>query len=155
MERVLKKALLILTAAVLCVYLDRIHICNVGDTRVYRIKRNRITLISDDDVLESNNAKNCFLSQYIGVDSNEYTITPHIKKGRVLPNDIYVICSDGLYNSVPEKTIKDIVLKNKHELSLCSEKLVDCAETNGADDNCSVILVRFMANKSVFCLSKK
>lgn len=131
------------TAAILYCYLEQLYVCNVGDSRIYRFHRGKLQLLTIDDTTNNPNVLNQQLTQFIGVDEDVYTIEPHIKKGEIIDNDIYLICSDGLYNMVSEKEIKKIISENSKDVAACVKKLSDKAEANGGEDNCTVVVVKF------------
>lgn len=131
------------TTAMLYMYLDQVYICNIGDSRIYRMADGVMTQLSDDDVIYNPELKNQHLTQYIGVDPVKYKIEPHIKKGTVSSDDIFMLCTDGLYNAVPDNEIMKAILHYNRSLPECAEMLADLAEKNGGEDNCTVILMRF------------
>ena len=51
-----------------------------------------------------------------------------------------MLCSDGLYNMVEEKSIQKIV-KNAPSLEVAARILIDRANNNGGLDNISLVLV--------------
>jgi len=57
--------------------------------------------------------------------------------------DVFVLCSDGLTNMVPDQRILDIVLIHGRDLKGASDELVAEANSQGGRDNISVILVRY------------
>lgn len=60
--------------------------------------------------------------------------------GRVQPGDIFLLCSDGLYNMLPDEEIEE-VLAFDGPLELKAEILVNLANEAGGKDNISVTLV--------------
>ncbi|HEY5602220.1 MAG TPA: protein phosphatase 2C domain-containing protein [Gammaproteobacteria bacterium] len=58
----------------------------------------------------------------------------------VKPEDTFLLCSDGLYNSVRDD---EITAKLQHaDPQLCAEGLIDSALANNANDNVSAVVVR-------------
>lgn len=131
------------TTAIFYFALDQFYICNVGDSRIYRYATGDLEILSEDDVIYNPNLKNQHLTQFLGVDSAQYSIKPHIKKGTISNNDLFLLCTDGLYNTVSEDEIRKIIDESHNDLTVCAERLADAAEKNGGDDNCTVILVYF------------
>lgn len=122
---------------------------NVGDSRVYGIKDQKIKQLTVDDTLvnflveqgkitkeeakthpkRSHLIKAIGISQYIDVPVNKLDFY-----------DYFIICSDGLYSMVDdEKLLKIITSKDKLEKK--TEKLVHEALMNGGFDNITVINV--------------
>lgn len=131
------------TSVVIYAMLDQLYICNVGDSRIYRFSSDRLCQLSEDDVIKNPAHKNQLLSQYIGVNPEQYSLNAHIKKGALYNDHLFLMCTDGLYNTVAEEEIISIIKTNKNNLTLCAEILADTAEKNGGGDNCTVILIRF------------
>jgi protein phosphatase len=55
-----------------------------------------------------------------------------------------LLCSDGLWGSVPEEEIYSIVTSTPN-LSVACQKLVDAANAAGGPDNISAILVQYLS----------
>jgi len=132
------------TVALAYVYLDQIYICNVGDSRIYRFGDRRFDLLSEDDTVFNPDFKNQHLTQFLGLDEQQYSLRPHIKKGTVTGKDIFLLCSDGLYNALTETEIAEILKNCQGDLPTCAKYLADAAEEHGGEDNCTIILLRFM-----------
>jgi len=131
------------TAAIFYAVLNQVYLCNVGDSRVYRYRKGKLTELTVDDTISNPNIKNQHLTQFIGIDSERYSLTKHIRKGTINRRDVFLLCSDGLYNMVSEKDMRHILTKNKHDINQCAEELTQKAMDNGGEDNCTVILVEF------------
>ena len=53
--------------------------------------------------------------------------------------DVIISCSDGLTNFCPDEKIAEIISEN--ELDTVADKLIECANENGGDDNITVTLI--------------
>lgn len=125
---------------------------HVGDSRVYRIRRDRIDQLTFDHSLqwELERQKKTLPPEYRMLD-NRNVITrslgpesevevdiegPHT----VLPGDIYLICSDGLSSQVQDAEIGSVA----RELSPAQacRLLVHLANLRGGADNCTVVIAR-------------
>jgi protein phosphatase len=60
------------------------------------------------------------------------------------PEDIYLLCSDGLCDMVSDDDIGLALQTLSSNLKLCAQHLVQTANDNGGRDNISVILVRVL-----------
>lgn len=124
---------------------------SVGDSRIYGYNHKEFTQFSYDQTFTNALLK----AGYI----NEKEAEIHPKKNMLLcavgssdPSELdiqvkeiegeynYLICSDGLYNMVDDKTICK-VLNNGDSPSNKAMELIDLANINGGRDNISVILV--------------
>lgn len=54
-----------------------------------------------------------------------------------------MLCSDGLWNVIPESEIFTII-KSAPSLSVACQRLIDAANNAGGPDNISVILVQYL-----------
>lgn len=116
-----ERAELLSTLAIVVVEGDRLYGANVGDSRVY-IRRNGIlTQLSNDHIQEQTSH---ILTQAIGASSS---VELFYFENIVSTNDIILLCSDGLYNSLT----KDFIEKNLH---LGSHFLVKKASSISNDD---------------------
>ena len=120
-----------------------VYVCNVGDSRAYRLRDGEFLQISEDHVvkLPGKENKKAPLSQYLGIDPDEMELEPHIAKGEIKHNDIYLICSDGLTDMLTNFEISDIMLNNE-DPEICVQKLIDSALEHGGRDNITAIICR-------------
>lgn len=129
------------TAAVIAFDENRANICNIGDSRIYRVFNGEIEQMSIDHTMQSNRFK-CrrVLTQYLGVPKEEILIEPYTESVFFNSGEKYLICSDGLTDMVSDQKIKDIVLKNS--LSTAGEKLLNAALESGGNDNISIVICK-------------
>ncbi|MBL8150135.1 MAG: Stp1/IreP family PP2C-type Ser/Thr phosphatase [Blastocatellia bacterium] len=130
-----------------------VYIAEVGDSRAYVIRRDRIKQITTDQTMvqalidagaltpetaERSPMRNMLL-QAIG--SEEFlqiaVCSFNLQKG-----DILLLCSDGLHNKLKATEIRDIILSH-HDIQDASKALVEEAKRRGGDDNITVVLSRF------------
>ena len=116
---------------------DRVTVCNVGDSRVYLFRDGELSLCSKDHALLSSDGQKTSLLQYIGVREEDFLISPHLAHAAPCPGDIYLLCSDGLTDMVPEDRIRTLI-------SMCptafgaAALLYYSALENGGKDNVTV-----------------
>lgn len=138
------------TLEVMLIYKQKVYIGHVGDSRIYRIRKNnmkKITtdhsyvekLIQDGEITREesyNHPKKNLLIKALGTDEE---VEPDLIYTVLNKNDMLIICSDGLTNMISEKEILDIVLNNSSEN--VADVLVDEANDAGGLDNITVIFV--------------
>ena len=63
----------------------------------------------------------------------------------LLDGDYIILCSDGLYRSVPQKEIMDTVLEAKTDVQRAAEELTKLAISKGRkhQDNTSVVVMLY------------
>ena len=81
------------------------------------------------------------LTQYLGFDTSEYRIEPHIVYNNFgLSNDEYILlCSDGVYKYVSDEEIIKILKTDSINIS---KALVEKALENGSTDNITTIVMK-------------
>jgi serine/threonine protein phosphatase PrpC len=62
-------------------------------------------------------------------------------RGRVLPGDVFLLCSDGLTDMVEDEEIRQI-LAGSGDLSDQVHRLIEAAKSAGGLDNITVVLCR-------------
>ncbi len=127
-----------------------LHIYNVGDSRVYRVRNGSIKLLTEDHSkikelidngkMTEEEAKTAEIQSMI---TRALGIMPTVKvdyKAEVVkPGDIYILCTDGLNGEISDFTINDIVSLHKPNISSISSELILAANNAGGRDNTTVI----------------
>lgn len=133
------------TAAMLMFIPDEVYVCNIGDSRVYRLRGNQLMQISRDHVerrpADMPRADKPRLTQYVGVDTQQLRLEPYIAKGDLRREDIYLICSDGLTDMMTNLDIFNCLRENGN-VRQASEALIRNAIKNGGKDNITVIVIK-------------
>lgn len=127
------------TMAVAILTRKRLHMVNVGDSRIYRIHDNQMNLISKDHRYASRGPRKGELYQYIGMNQEEVGIAPYIREEDYAPEDVILLCTDGFSEVVSEAETLEI-LGTSAPLEQKVLELVDKAVENGSKDNITVIL---------------
>jgi len=127
------------TAALLMFGKKEVAICNVGDSRVYRLDGNEITQISIDHIDVGSAGILTTLSQNLGIPETDFVIEPYTARSIYHDNDMFLLCSDGLTNMVTDREILDIISAEKDIESATSE-LMSKALEQGGTDNITIIL---------------
>jgi len=129
-----------------------VSIAHVGDSRLYRIRKNEFQQITKDhSVLQelidcgfytSEQARHSpnrnLVTRALGV-ANEVNV--EIQEQSVLSQDIYLLCSDGLNDMLEDCAIHEII-KHSKDLEHAANLLVSAANSKGGNDNISLILIR-------------
>lgn len=127
-------------------------VINVGDSRAYRIRSGGIEQLTEDHTLvrelirtgaispeqAENHPVSHMLTRSLGPASDvnvDCTFQADVADG-----DVFLMCSDGLYNLVYDSEMLEIVRKNTLDEAI--QKLIDLANSRGGTDNITVMLVR-------------
>jgi protein phosphatase len=119
----------------------RVYVGHVGDSRCYRFRDSKLTQITTDHTmrhfgLEGPHANDLFRA--LGVEQN---VTIDLVVDSPRPEDIYLLCSDGLPKMVSDDKIEDS-LRQESDLEAAVYRLIEQANDAGGRDNVTVLLVR-------------
>ncbi|MEL6307760.1 MAG: protein phosphatase 2C domain-containing protein, partial [Chloroflexota bacterium] len=116
---------------------DRYIAVSVGDSQIFRIRAGEITQLNTEDVMHSNDSNNGALTKAIGYREN---LDFEILEGELQPDDIIVLCSDGLTRYVSSASILQLASMPDPRDSV--RRLVNEANHAGGADNISVLVVK-------------
>lgn len=139
----------------------KLYWASVGDSHIYVIRDNQIKMIVREhnyfmDLLELVNRGEMTYEEAYN-DKSKDALTSYIGIGGVtlmdvsespvslVPGDVILLCSDGLYRSVTEQEILQIVLSNKSDMSMAADSLTSFAmmKNNPYQDNTSVVIAKY------------
>jgi len=137
------------TIEVALVHNNRVYIGHVGDSRVYRIRKNFIRKLTTDHSYVERLVKDGTISKEEAVHhpkKNMLTkalgctsfVEPDVSVKGFLKDDILVLTSDGLTNMIKDEEIYNIVTDN---IEVATDKLINKANGAGGLDNITVIIV--------------
>lgn len=123
------------------------HIFYAGDTRIYRLRENRLEQLSEDHRLWVSNEKS-YLARALGMDSQ---VTADYKSLQVEEGDIFILMTDGVYECVSSDFIIYTLQNHKKDFASVAKIISDKAYDQGSTDNLTIQLVRVnsLADKSV------
>jgi serine/threonine protein phosphatase PrpC len=139
------------TLSVLVLTKNRALIAHVGDSRIYRLRQGFLEQLTEDHSMAqlfiemgyltpekvANHPIRHVLSQAVGQGVENI----FLKSEKVERGDTFLLCSDGLYDMVPDKEIRDILL-NKPALNDKSSRLVARSLKRGGKDNVTVMVIQ-------------
>lgn len=129
-------------------------VSNVGDSRAYLIREGRMVQISDDHSWKAEQRKLRRLTEEEIVESPfRHTITRSLGFESDVNVDTFLVdlhkddylllCSDGLYESLPDEYMMKLILKNKKPDKIC-HRLIKLANKNGGHDNITAIVAQVL-----------
>ena len=122
------------TTIVVCVFHDDlISAAHVGDSRLYRKREKDFTQLTEDHFTWP------WLDRALGIEER---VPVDVLEQAVRPDDVYLLCSDGLTDMVDDGEIHSILSDENTDLARTATVLVQKANNNGGKDNISVILVK-------------
>jgi len=142
------------TTLVVCHFYDNfLSVAHIGDSRLYRLRGETMEQVTRDhsllqEQLDSGliTPEEAKLSQNKNLVTRALGIDPGVETELHVydtePEDIYLLCSDGLSDMVEDEEIRLTLLTLKTNPSLTVQQLVQAANDNGGRDNISAMLIR-------------
>jgi protein phosphatase len=135
---------------------NRVSIAHIGDSRCYRLRGGRFEqLTRDHSLLQEQIDSGQITADQARFSLNKNLVTralgieaivpADISEYRVEPDDIYLLCSDGLTDMVDTDVVHGVVDEQRATLDVAAGQLIELANQNGGRDNISVILARVPA----------
>jgi protein phosphatase len=128
-----------------------VAIGHVGDSRAYLLRDGSLEQLTDDHSLVAElvrrgelspeeaevHPQRSVITRALGtdpdVDVDAFTLQAH-------PDDLFLLCSDGLTTMVDVETIEEIVARHRHDLHAAARALIKAANDRGGDDNITTVL---------------
>jgi protein phosphatase len=124
---------------------------HVGDSRLYRLRDQKLELLTQDHSLlnkwlKTPQAATCetpfpyknVITRAVGTSSKA---NPEIASAERHPTDLYLLCTDGLSDVLPIEEIQTILLTTT-TLEETAARLIETAKIKGSSDNMTVLLCR-------------
>ena len=129
-----------------------LYVMNIGDSRAYVFRKGKMQQITDDhtyvntlleagviteeeaEVHENRN----MITRAIGADQEVYADLFEVV---IKPDDIILMCTDGLYGEISDHIIKKKMSENKPMDDICRD-LTEAANQNGGTDNITIICMK-------------
>ena len=144
------------TTLVVAVFHDHhLLLGHIGDSRCYRFRRGHLQQLTKDHSLlqeqldaglltpkqAATSAQRNLLTRALGV---EMMMLPEVNEYDVAPDDLYLLCSDGLHDMLRNSDIAKILALNL-SLEQRAQRLTEAANAQGGRDNITVMLVKAQA----------
>ena len=123
---------------------------HVGDSRMYRLRDGRLDQLTEDHSLVAElmrsgklspeeariHPQRSVITRALGtdpdVDVDVYTVETR-------PEDIYLLCSDGLFSMLEDDEIEATLERNRADLDTAARELIRQANREGGEDNITVV----------------
>jgi protein phosphatase len=131
---------------------DLLHLCHVGDSRIYRLRQGTLEQVTRDHSLINLYEENPELASRFGPPNSNVIVRAvglreHVDVDHKIVameiGDMYLLCCDGLTDMVDDWILKEMLSDGAQGgLDECCEALVRAALSNGGVDNTTVIVLR-------------
>lgn len=141
-------------------YEYKVFSVNIGDSRLYRFRKGILRQLSTDHSVASvtgdSNIPTNVIYNSLGAGNNAFADVEDISD-RIMPDDTYLICSDGLSDMLSDTDIEHILTQtntkthtdsaqpsaNPSTAASIANRLIEAAKQAGGKDNISAILLTF------------
>ena len=138
------------TAELLAFFDEGFILGHIGDSRTYRLRDGQLEQLTQDHTLVQQQLQEGLISpdqaknhpmrnvifRAVGVKEE---LTIDLLDGKFYPEDLFLLCSDGLTDMIQDDQIQDI-LRSDVDLDQKAEDLIESAKIAGGRDNITVVL---------------
>ena len=133
------------------------YVGHVGDSRAYLIRSEQIEQLTSDHSWVNEQVKLGFLSKDDALRhpfrnvvtralGSKDDVMVDVAEQDLKPDDILMLCSDGLNTMLDDEEIIRLILSKKGDVEAACQALVEAANAKGGEDNVTVVLVRVDEN---------
>lgn len=129
------------------------HIANIGDSRTYLLRQGKLFPLTKDHSLVAKLVETNLIEPddvythpqrnliYHSLGAGHRTVDPDVFHQALQPGDTLLLCSDGLWEMVRDPVLCK-VMSEQRDVEKASQTLIELANTNGGEDNISVVIVQ-------------
>jgi serine/threonine protein phosphatase PrpC len=117
------------------------HLLHIGDTRAYRLRRDRLTCLTADHAREGGAGQSQVLTRALGAEAEvrlDYAAQP------AALHDRFLLCSDGVHGFLTDDSIAEF-LRERSAPDDTARALVAAALDSGSADNCTAMVLDVVA----------
>lgn len=118
----------------------RAHVVHVGDSRIYRLRDDELTLLTRDHTLGAPGTTHA-LTRAVG--AQDILRADHSAED-VRLHDRYLLCSDGVHGALSHQQIRGVLCKRAASQET-ARQLVDTAAAIPDADNCTAVVIDLLA----------
>jgi len=136
----------------------RCFVANIGDSRAYRLRKDRMAQLTRDHSVVSeliekghiepeeavNHEARGQITRYVGMEEKAHS---HVHSFALKKGDRILLCTDGLTDMVDDKGIAAILSAETDPQAAC-ESLVSSANKAGGHDNVTALVIDWLGNRN-------
>ena len=126
------------SAAMVIAASKAVYTANLGDSRVYRYAKGKLTQLTRDHRFAIGNKNELY--QYIGASDEDTEIDPCIGKIDRVPGDRLLLCTDGVTGKLPDAELQALLAANP-DAGDAANAILGAVRAAGASDNATVLVV--------------
>jgi len=131
---------------------DQAYLAHVGDSRCYLVRNGRAELLTHDHTWFSEQFRQGLISEAEAAASKsrhiltrtlgvERYVTADSTALTIRPDDVLVLCSDGLYAPLGAEKMADVVAHKRHDAAAIARDLVSEAIATDGSDNATAVVI--------------
>lgn len=132
---------------------DGAYIAHVGDSRAYLFRNGELTQVTNDHTLVEDLVREGLITKeqarnhpqknvILRALGSKSTVDVERHSIEIMPDDIILLCSDGLYNMISHEEISSVLASFTVEEG--GLKMMEMAKQMGGTDNISLIIIRML-----------
>jgi protein phosphatase len=137
---------------------DAVIYAHVGDSRIYRLRDQKLELLTQDHSLFAKWLKHGKLAEecetpfpYKNVITRAVgtapKANPEIALSTYLPGDLFLLCTDGLSDVLSLEDIEKIITRSP-DLEHASKRLIEKAKIKGSSDNITILMIQLLSESA-------
>ena len=118
-----------------------VHLLHIGDTRAYRLRRDRLACLTEDHSRDGGPGNSRVLTRALGAEAEarlDYASQP------VALHDRFLLCSDGVHGALTDERIAE-ALRERSAPEDTAKALIAAALDSGSADNCTALVLDVVA----------
>jgi len=130
---------------------DQAVVSHVGDSRCYLVRNGQAKQVTQDHTWVNEQRKMGLLTAQEAAESDsrhvlirsigpEMFVSPDTTVLTLLPNDVLVLCTDGLHDEMPETLLAEIVSQKKNIQEIAVELVARAVEIDGGDNTTAQVI---------------
>jgi len=130
---------------------DQAVVSHVGDSRCYLVRRGVAKQVTQDHTWVNEQRKMGLLTAQEAAQSDsrhvllrslgpEMFVSPDTNLLTLLPDDVLVLCTDGLHDEMPETLLAEIVSQKKPIQEIATELVARAVEIDGGDNTTAQVI---------------
>ncbi|MGZ4389213.1 MAG: Stp1/IreP family PP2C-type Ser/Thr phosphatase [Gaiellaceae bacterium] len=138
----------------------RVVFGHVGDSRAYLLRESELIQLTEDHSLVAElvrrgelspkeaetHPQRSVITRALGTDPDVDVDTFAVE---TQPQDLFLICSDGLSSMVDDETVREVLEHHRDDLDAAAKALVAAANRGGGEDNITAVLFEVAAGDDV------
>jgi protein phosphatase len=130
---------------------DQAVVSHVGDSRCYLVRNGVAKQVTQDHTWVNEQRKMGLLTAQEAAESDsrhvlvrsigpEMFVSPDTTVLTLLPNDVLILCTDGLHDEMPEPLLAEIVSQKKDMQKIATELVARAVEIDGGDNTTAQVI---------------